>query len=175
MVIFVEKVNYYLKIFLLGSVIGYIFETVLKILVNPDAKNGILYGPWIPIYGFGCMIIIALMRLIFNRTNFNRITKIILTFVSVAVVITILEYLGGFLIEKLFHKVFWDYTKMYFNIGKYASLEMSLVWGILSLVFIYIIKPVEEKIIKKIPNYVFYMAFFIFILDVIGTSLKLYK
>lgn len=169
-----EKVNYYLKIFLIGSMLGYLMETILKIF-HPQVNNGILYGPWVPLYGFGSILIIIILRLIFNRTKLKRGIKIILTLVMIVLVVTILELIGGIMIEKLFHKVFWNYSKMKFNIGKYISLEMSLLWGVLSLIFIYLIKPLLEKIIKKIPNLVWYIMFSIFLIDVVVTSLKIYK
>ena len=57
-------------------------ETTIKLLFCPSMNNGILYGPWIPIYGFGCCLIIVIMRFVFNRIKVNRFLKILLVFLE---------------------------------------------------------------------------------------------
>lgn len=159
--------KYYIKSFIIYSIIGYILETSIKYLFNPSMHNGSLYGPWIPIYGLGTCLIIIIMRLIFNRFKTNRINKIILVFIISMISLTLLEFIGGHLIHFITGKVFWDYSKMKFNIGKYISLEISLVWGIMSLIIIYIIKPIIDKVIKKIPSTITYLVFIFFLIDLI--------
>ena len=56
-----------------------------------------------------------------------------------------------------------------YNIGKYICLEMSLLWGIASIAFIYLLKPLMDKIIKYIPNIVIYILIFLILLDLITT------
>ena len=159
--------KYYIKYFIIYSIIGYILETSIKYLFNPSMHNGSLYGPWIPIYGLGTCLIIIIMRLVFNRFKINRINKIILVFIISMISLTLLEFIGGHLIHFITGKVFWDYSKMKFNIGKYISLEISLVWGIMSLIIIYIIKPIIDKVIKKIPSTITYLVFIFFLIDLI--------
>lgn len=166
-----KKINYYLNIFFMCSFLGFLMEGFLK-LFNKNMNSGILYGPWVPIYGLGAVLVIIIFRTIFNRTKFKKISKAILVFLTVVVIMSVLEFLGGILIEGVFHKTFWDYSNMKFNLGKYICLEMSLLWGVLSFVFLYLIKPLEEKIMKKIPNFITYLVSIIFILDVILTFFK---
>ena len=125
-----EKILYYINSFLIYSIIGFLLETTLKTFFIKGMNNGILYGPWIPVYG-----------------------------------------IGGILIEKIFGKVFWDYSDMKFSMGHYISLEMALVWGVMSLVVTYVIKPFIDKIIKKIPSIITYLVFITFIMDVVFTFL----
>ena len=161
--------KYYINVFLVYSILGYILETTLKTFFIPSMNNGFLYGPWIPVYGFGCCLIIAIMRLVFNRIKVSRWLKIVLVFLISMGVLTILEFIGGNLIELLTGKVFWDYSDMKYNFGPYISLEISLIWGIISLVIIYVIKPVLDKLIKKIPSIFTYLVLTIFIADFILT------
>lgn len=156
---------YYINTFLLYSIIGFIFETTLKTFVFHGMNNGFMYGPWIPVYGLGCCIIIFCMRLVFNRIKVNRLSKICILFLLSMLTLTLLELVGGVLIEAISDKVFWDYSDLKFNFGHYIALEISLVWGILSLVVIYIIKPFLDKIIKKIPKYLTYLVLLIFMID----------
>lgn len=113
--------------------------------------DNILYEPVKPIYGFGVVIIIMLERLVFNRFKMRKLYKIIAVFLLSTLVLTGLEQLTGVLMEAIFHKAFWDYTDMYFNFGKYISLEVSLIWGVMSVIFVLFIQPFFDKIIKKIP------------------------
>ena len=83
--------------------------------------------------------------------------------------LSLIEYLGGILIEGVFHKTFWDYRDMKFSLGKYVSLEMALLWGVCSLLIIYVIKPLLDPFIKKIPAFVTWLVSFLFIIDVIFT------
>ena len=141
--------------------IGFILETTLKTFFFHNMNNGIMYGPWIPVYGFGCCLIIAIMRFVFNRIKVNRVVKIFLVFLLSFFVLTILEFIGGFLIEKIFNHVFWDYSDLKFNFGHYIALEISLVWGVMSLFIIYVLKPFVDLIIKKIPSFCTYFVLYI--------------
>ena len=159
--------KYYINNFIIYSIFGFIIETTLKYVLFPNMHNGSLYGPWVPIYGLGTCIIIFVMRFIFNRIKVKRIIKIILLFLTSFIILTILELIGGHLIHLLTGKIFWDYKKLKFNIGHYIALEISTIWGIMSLVIIYIIKPQIDKLIKKIPSTITYLVFTIFIIDLI--------
>lgn len=159
--------KYYLNTFIIYSVLGFIFETTLKYLFFPNMNNGFLIGPWIPIYGLGSCIIIFIMRLVFNRFKVKRFIKVISLFFMSSIILTLLEFIGGNLIEILTDKVFWKYDKLMFNFGHYIALEISIVWGIMSLVVTYILKPLLDKLVKKIPNSITYSVLLLIIIDFI--------
>lgn len=158
---------YYLNNFLIFSILGFVYESVLHFITRGSLANNPFYGPWMPIYGFGIIIMIFLTRLVFNNLKIKRWQKIIILFISVTVILTIIELIGGYLTEFIFHKSFWDYTDMLFNFGKYISLEVSLVWGIACLIFLYIIKPLTDKFIEKIPKVVSIILLILIIIDFI--------
>lgn len=168
-----KKITYYINIFLVYSIIGFIIETTLKTFFFKHMNNGILYGPWIPVYGLGSVLIIIIMRLVFNRFKVPRWLKIVLVFLISTIVLSLIELLGGILIEKIFNKVFWDYSDLKFNMGHYIALEISLIWGVMSLVVVYIIKPLVDKIIKKIPSVITYLVLVIFIIDAVITFFQI--
>lgn len=166
--------DYYINIFFICSFFGYVMETFLKTFVFKGMNNGILFGPWIPVYGLGAVLIIIMMRFIFNRLNVSRWIKVILLFVCSMVILTLLELVGGMLIEKFTGKIFWDYSNLKFNIGHYIALEISLVWGFFSLAFVYILKPFVDKIIKKIPRWITILVSILFVVDVIISCLSIF-
>lgn len=160
---------YYINFFFVCSFLGYLQETFLKNIFFHSMNNGILFGPWIPVYGFGGVIILIICKYIFKIDKLSYSSKVLCCVLSSIILLTLLEFLGGILIEKIFNKVFWDYTNLKFNFGHYVALEISLVWGLFSLLFIYFIGPLVELIVKKIPKWFSYLLVFLFIIDIIVT------
>lgn len=160
---------YYLNTFLLYSILGFLLETIRSFLVNSKFTSGILYGPWTPIYGIGIVIVILISNYLFAHLHLSRWIETFITFVIITLILTLLEWIGGILIEKIFHTVFWDYSKEAFSIGKYISLSKSLMWGVGSIIFIYVLKPLLEGLIKHIPIPVTVILTLLMIFDLILT------
>lgn len=133
--------------------------------------SGILFGPWTPIYGIGVLIMLFIKRRV-KRLNLNKFLELIIYFLIVTIVLTIIEQIGGMLLEFLFHKELWDYSNMKFHITKYIALEISLIWGGLSILIAYVIHPFLKKLIVKIPFIVFAIITILFSIDVILTIFK---
>lgn len=142
---------YYLNTFLIYSILGFLLETIRSFFVNSKFTSGIMYGPWTPIYGLGIVLVIIISNYLFSHLHLSRWVETLITFIIITLVLTLLEWIGGILIEKIFHVVFWDYSKEAFSIGKYISLSKSLIWGVGSIVFIYVLKPLLEGVIKRVP------------------------
>ena len=156
---------YYLNCFFVYSIVGHIIESFFY----KSGESGILYGFWTPIYGLGCLIIIGSYNLWLRDRKINKYLKALSIFLIGFFILTCMEYVGGFLIEKTFHVTFWDYSNLKFNIGKYTSLEMALIWGVSSLLLIYLIKPLFDKFIKKIPPFFTNGLIIVFSIDIIVT------
>lgn len=159
---------YYLNCFFIYSIIGHILES----FVYQNGESGILYGFWTPIYGIGCVLIISCYNKFLKDKKINKFLKSFYIFLIGSLLLAFIEYIGGILIEKLFNVTFWDYSNLKFNIGKYTSLEMSLVWGLSSLLLIYFVKPVIDKLIKKIPKFFTIGLSILFCIDVIVTLIS---
>ncbi len=142
---------YYLNTFLIYSILGFLLETIRSFFVNSKFTSGIMYGPWTPIYGLGIVLVIIISNYLFSHLHLSRWVETLITFIIITLVLTLLEWIGGILIEKIFHVVFWDYSKEAFSIGKYISLSKSLIWGVGSIIFIYVLKPLLEGVIKRVP------------------------
>lgn len=155
---------YYLNYFFIMSILGHIIECFFY----SNGESGILLGSWTPIYGFGTIIILFINKFL-DKYKLKKITKIFLLFILSAVILSMLEVIGGYIIRFIFNTEIWDYTNHRFNIGKYTSFEMSLVWGLSSILLIYFIKPILDKIISKTPNYLTYIFICLFVFDLIST------
>lgn len=156
---------YYMNYFFIFSILGHILES----FVYSDGKSGILLGWWTPIYGVGVVIILLLNKFIFEKLKVNKILKAFLIFIIGSLSLSIIEVIGGHLIEWIFHTTFWDYSYLKFHIGKYIALEMACIWGLGSILIIYFLKPFCDKIIRKIPKFFPYILSIVFILDLFLT------
>lgn len=156
---------YYINIFFIFSMFGYIMECIFNFICKEKPGSGILSLPWTPIYGFGSVLIVLVYNFIQNDIHILGYQKAILLSFSMMIILTIIELIGGIFIEKTFHKVFWDYRKFKFNIGKYISLEVSLIWAFSSVIISYIVIPFLKPYILTIPEYITITFIILFILD----------
>ena len=166
---------YLLNCFFTYSILGFLLEGTYTLITSNHFSSGILYGPWTPVYGFGAILTIIISQKIFKKMHKSRFTETIVTFIVLTIVLTLIEWLGGIIIENLFHETLWNYKNFQFNIGKYISLEMALIWGLISIFIIYFIKPIIDKIEKKIPKSLTYTLLIFFIIDIITTIITKIK
>ena len=157
------KSMYYVNLFFIFSVLGFLFENFLNIFTNDNFNSGILYGPWTFIYGIGAFLIIFWGRFL-RQYHLKKWKEVILYYLGITILMTLVEFSGGNLIEILFHRTYWDYTNMTFNYGKYICLEVSLVWGLLATLIYYFVLPWLNKLEKKMPIWLtigFVILFFV--------------
>lgn len=157
---------YYLNYFIIFSILGHFFESFFY----ASGDSGIFLSYWTPIYGIGTIVILLINKYI-HRFNVSKILKILYLFLFCSIILSTIEAIGGYLIKWIFDIELWNYTNYKFNIGRYTSLEISLIWGLSSILLIYFIKPMSDKIVKKIPKIVTYILIGLFIIDVVITLL----
>ncbi len=158
---------FYLKCFFIYSHIFFLFETIISKIRKNDFSSGILFLPWTPIYGLGSIIILLVSNYVFKTLFLVKWKEIIIIFLFVIFLLTILEWIGGHFLEFFFHVVFWNYENYDYHIGKYISLEISVLWGIMSIFFIYVIHPLINKYIIAIPKILVFLLCILFCIDFI--------
>lgn len=111
-------------IFLIGSFIGYIIETIVGIVQNGHlvSRQGLLFGPFIQVYGIGLVAYYLVMSKMKTRNNI----KIFLVSMILGGAV---EYLFSYFQQKLFGTISWDYSNLLFNINGRTSLLHCLYWG----------------------------------------------
>lgn len=148
-------------LFIIYSVTGWIIEVIAT---YPDTKcfvnRGFLIGPYCPIYG-NCAI--AMILLLHNVTN------PILLFILSIIICSVGEYVTSYVMEKLFHARWWDYTKNKFNINGRICLTNSLAFGVLGFLLIKFVNPFVVGLITKLSptmmNILFYTILILFLID----------
>lgn len=156
------KFMYYYNIFFLFSILGHFIENFFY----TSKDSGILFGYWTPIYGVGVVIILIIYKLI-SKVAKKEYLKVPLLFLCSSIILSISELFAGILIERLLKVTFWDYSKEKFSIFRYTSLKMALIWGLSSIVLIYLIMPVIDKSINYIPKSITYILITLFCCDFI--------
>ena len=143
-----ENYLYLIKIasyFIIYSFFGWVMESILKTYLQKKPVNsGFLYGPFCPIYGFGAIFMFLFLQ------GFKN--KIILLFIIAFFSLSMWEYAVGWLLEKIFHTKYWDYTENKFNIQGRVCLMNSLFWGFLGVIFIQFLHPFIAQKIDLIPT-----------------------
>lgn len=107
-------------------------------------NRGFLNGPVCPVYGFGALIVLTLLSPLKDY--------FVLLFFGSVLLTSALEWLTGFLLEKLFHQRWWDYSEQPFNLNGYICLKFSIAWGIACLCVVNIIHPSVTFLIHLIPQ-----------------------
>lgn len=169
--------NFYelIWIFLIYAFIGWCLEVAYAALEKGEFVNrGFLNGAWCPIYGCGMVIVVFLLYPLKNNP--------LILFIGCMLFTTILEFLTGYLLEKIFHNKWWDYSNVPFNIMGYVCLKFSLIWGLAGTFVIDIIHPIIYKgihLFPYIPGLILQILFMIlFVVDcglTLSTILKLNK
>jgi hypothetical protein len=106
--------------------LGWCFESGYATIKQRKLTNrGFLRGPYIPIYAFGAIFVLII------TDNFQG--SILSVYFSGLIAATVLEYITGYVMEKLFKVKYWDYSDHKFNLNGYISLSTSIAWGFLSV------------------------------------------
>lgn len=166
MVVLTENAVFISKLvisFALYSLLGWACEsTYCSIPAKRFINRGFLNGPFCPVYGVGALLVIFLLR------PFTQ--NLLVLFVFGVLVTSVLEYITGFLLEKLFHTTWWDYSKRKFNIKGRVCLRNSLLFGILSVLLLHFINPFVEKLEAWIPEWALPAIAFVFLFYFITDS-----
>ncbi len=132
---------HYLLLFVVYSFFGWLIESVYRSVTQRRLINaGFLFGPSVPIYGFGAVFIIVLEQAF---THWNIPLKLLMY----GIVLSVIEYIVALLFETIFKLKLWDYSKNRFNIQGRICLLFSGFWAALALVFVYVIHPYTSGLV----------------------------
>ena len=124
MVIFGIDIRVYFLLFLTYSVAGWCMEVVGKLIEKKKFINrGFLIGPYCPIYGTGAILITFLLK--------KYVPDPFALFVMAILVCGTLEYLTSYVMEKIYHARWWDYSQRKFNINGRVCLNTIIPFGLL--------------------------------------------
>jgi uncharacterized membrane protein len=135
----------YVVLFFIYSFMGWVYESIYCTVKDKKWRNrGFLYGPIIPIYGFGAVIISIFVSVAEDNKVTTPVWKVFLVSMIGS---AIMEYVTSWAMEKIFHARWWDYSNMPLNINGRINLISSTGFGLAGVLIIYVLKPFVEGII----------------------------
>lgn len=122
-------------IFFIYSFLGWFWETFPCSAIELDKiyNRGFLLGPICPIYGLGASLSFGVLK------NFESSLEI---FIYSAFLSCLIEYIIGYLLEKFFHKRWWDYSNYPFQIKRRVCLYGLLIFGLANILIVKKLTPI---------------------------------
>jgi len=157
-------INYIIKIFwifIIGSVFGFFAEMLYALVYTRtlEIRQGLIYGPFIQIYGMGAVAYYILI---------SKIQEPRKAFFSGMIMGGSLEYLCSFFQEIFFGTISWEYSHLFMNLNGRTSILYCFYWGIIAILYLKMVYPAFQKaeplLAKKSVRMVtiFFMVFMTF-------------
>ena len=129
--------------FLFYSIVGWVWEVIICSIPQKKFINrGFLNGPYCPIYGWGACLDVAIL---------GGIQQWWLIFILSVVLTGVLEYATSYIMEKLFHARWWDYSNRKFNINGRVCLLGMVIFGVFSVLLLKFLHPAVAHVTSLIP------------------------
>lgn len=135
---------YAFLIFILFSFIGWICEVIYVGVTSAHkfVNRGFLHGPICPVYGFGGVVILMLPPSLYATW--------IPLFLASMILCTTVEYFVSWLMEKLFHTRWWDYSHYKIQLNGRICLLNSILFGFLGVVVIHFVYPLMTDLLNSL-------------------------
>ena len=155
--------------FFIFSIIGWCLEVALFLLKTHTFINrGVLLGPWLPIYGTGCVLIL----LVFVHGKMRKyLNEPLLLFLLVMILCGVLEYATSFVLEVTTGLKYWDYAGHFLNINGRICLEGLIEFGLGGLLCVYFIAPKLNKFFNKCNKKTLIAVFVVLLVLFIGDNI----
>ena len=162
--------------FLIYSFLGWCTEVAYAAVCEGRVVNrGFLNGPVCPIYGFGILAVFGAINTGLSRFGTgSSYTNLLLIFMCGMALTTMIELLGGWALDKIFHARWWDYSDRPFNFHGYICLQFSLLWGIGIVLVVEVLHPLIAATFDRIlPETVGWpLMYFLYIVYAADTMLS---
>lgn len=150
-------------LFFIISFIGWIWEVTLHLItLGTFINRGTLHGPWLPIYGFGGIIILLVLYKFRSKT----INHLVLS----ALLCGLLEYFSSLVLELTYGQKWWDYSGYFINLNGRICAEGLLIFALGGMLIVYILAPYLDNILKRLNKKV---AISICVVLILGFSIDM--
>ena len=155
-------ISYICFLFIIYSFLGWITEQLYSLYKSHRFQSdGFLDVPLKPMYGTAMTLLIMFFE-VFNNNNIYIL--LLLCFI----IPSLIEYISGYLLYRLFKKNYWDYSSLKYNFNGYVCLRFSLYWTILSWIGVVYVNPIIKNYYisnSYLINIFTFILFFIFLSD----------
>ena len=134
-----------LLLFFIFCTIGWIWEVMLHIVEDGSFVNrGFLQGPWLPIYGFGGILILTILFRYRNRPFLHAMLTVLLC--------GTVEYFTHWFLELTKGIHWWDYSGYFINLHGRICAEGLLVFMLGGMFIAYVGAPLIDDRLKKVKK-----------------------
>lgn len=158
---------YIISWFFVYSFLGWLWETAyVSVRKRKFVNRGFINGPLCTIYGMGAVSIYLALKPFGDN--------LAVLYIDGVIVATILEYITGWLMERIFHTRWWDYSHRKYNLQGYISLGTSLGWGVFTVLLFKVFQPAvswfTDLYPQKIGEIVLIVISVLYVLDFITSA-----
>jgi len=134
-------------VFIIGCFLGVVVETLFCLVTNGyiQSRQGVIYGPFNPVYGFGAVVLTLVLHPITKKRWY-------VIFLLSMVLGGGFEFISSYIQQLTTGTISWQYNQTPFNLAGRTSLRYSFYWGFLGLLWVKEIYPGLSKWIEKIPE-----------------------
>lgn len=126
-------------IFVIGSIFGFFAEIIYGLIYtrNLAIRRGLIYGPFIQIYGIGALAYYILI---------SRVKEPKKAFFMGMFIGGCLEYLCSFFQELFFGTISWDYTTEFLNLNGRTCFIYCFYWGVIAVLYLKMVYPLLNRL-----------------------------
>lgn len=140
----IKSITQYIFFFFLGAFLGYLWEVLLFYVQDGTFCNrGFLYGPWLPVYGVGAVLMLLILR------RFQK--HPVKVFFLAALLGSFVELFIGWFLAQVFHLRYWDYHGYPLQLGGYICLYSALGFGIAGVLWVCVCARIASHLWRKMP------------------------
>ena len=134
-------------VYVIGCMIGTYYEEILTFCRSGEwlSRQGIIYGPFNPVYGVGFLAFTVLLC-----RNLKR--KWWLTYIYSCLIGGVTEMASSLIGEFVFKANAWDYSDKFLNIMGRTTIPYMLFWGAGGLIFVKFVYPALSKFVELLPK-----------------------
>ena len=146
-------------LFVIGSLLGWVIELFFRRFVSQKKwmNPGFLTGPYLPIYGFGVMVLYGVSNIPLGIEL--QAVDIIIHILIIGVGMTLIEFIAGLIFIKGFKVKLWDYSNRKGNIMGIICPSFSLIWLVVGSLYYFFLNPLLVQGISWISENLIYTYF----------------
>jgi uncharacterized membrane protein len=138
-----QEFDIWMLYFFAYGFVGWLWESgYVSVRKHKWVNSGFLNGPIIPVYGFSMTAVLAVVQPFAHN--------LLLLYLMSALVVTVIEYITGWGMEKLFHARWWDYSKVPLNLNGRVALPISAFWGLGVVFIVKVVHPFIARIVTHL-------------------------
>ena len=148
-------------LFVIGSTLGYVIELLFRRFVSQKrwVNPGFMVGPYIPLYGFGTVILYGLSNVPLDHFGLPNWANILITLFAIGIALTVIELIAGLIFIKGLHMKLWDYSDRWGNFKGLICPLFSLIWFGAGVAYYFLLNPILIRALLFIAQYPVYVFF----------------